>query len=155
MIRDAKVEDVAAMVALIEASRTRLEEWQPQFWRKAEASAAMSDGWFGVLVGNPEIITLVSDTDGKIDGFLIAMLQDSPPVYAPGGKTCLIDDFAVAADDLWRSAGRDLLHAALAQAKGKGAIQTVVVAPDAHAAKKAMLAAEGLSIASTWWTGAL
>ncbi|MEX0840437.1 MAG: N-acetyltransferase [Parvibaculum sp.] len=155
MIHDAKAEDVAAMVALIEAARRRLEEWQPQFWRKAEASAAMSEGWFGVLVGNPEIITLVSETDGKIDGFLIAMLQDAPPVYSPGGKTCLIDDFAVAGDDLWPGTGRDLLRTALARARDKGATQTVVVAPDAHTAKKAMLAEEGLSIASTWWTSAL
>lgn len=155
MIRDATPDDIAAMVALIEAARRRLEEWQPHFWRKAEASAAMSQGWFGVLLGNADVIKLVSDTQGTIDGFLIAMLQDAPPVYAPGGKTCMIDDFTVAEDALWTSVGRNLLRTALARATDKGATQTMVVAPNAHAAKKAMLAEEGLSVASTWWTGTL
>ena len=152
MIRDARPEDVPAMVDLVEKARRRMAEWQPQFWRKAKDSASMSQGWFTMLVGTDEVVTLVSEEGGAINGFLIASLQEPPPVYKPGGKTCVIDDFTVAEDRLWAEAGRDLLRAALTQAAAKGAAQSVVIAPDAHTEKKKLLESEGLLLTSGWWT---
>lgn len=152
MIRDAKPGDVPAMVELIEKARTRLAEWQPQFWRKAKDSASMSEGWFAMLVENGDVITLVSEEDGAVNGFLIASLQNPPPVYKPGGKTCVIDDFTVADDTLWQDAGRGLLREALTQAAAKGAAQSVVISPDAYTAKKKLLESEGLLLTSGWWT---
>jgi hypothetical protein len=35
---------------------------------------------------------------------VIASLIEGPPVYAPDGKTCVIDDFAVTHND-WRETG--------------------------------------------------
>ncbi|MDO8288870.1 MAG: N-acetyltransferase [Parvibaculum sp.] len=155
MIRDAIADDVPAMVALIEKERLRLETWQPQFWRKADDSAEKSSGWFSYLASNADIITLVSEDGGAVNGFLIAMLQDAPPVYNPGGKTCLIDDFVVSDDGLWETSGLALFETARATAKTKGATQYVVVCPNELAAKKNMLSKAGATIASTWWTNAL
>jgi hypothetical protein len=61
---------------------------------------------------------------------VIAFIGDAPPVYNPGGRPCQIDDFA-AEPGRWNSAGTQLLRAAIEQAKGRGAIQAVVVPPTA------------------------
>lgn len=152
-IRDARPEDVPAMVKLVEEARQRMAKWQPQFWRKAKDSASMSEGWFTMLVGSDDVVTLVSEgDDGKVNGFLIASLQEPPPVYKPGGKTCVIDDFTVADDTLWAEAGSGLLREALTQAAARGAAQSVVIAPDAHTEKKKLLEREGLLLTSGWWT---
>ena len=105
-----------------------------------------------MLVENGDVITLVSEEDGAVNGFLIASLQNPPPVYKPGGKTCVIDDFTVADDTLWQDAGRGLLREALTQAAAKGAAQSVVISPDAYTAKKKLLESEGLLLTSGWWT---
>ncbi|HLO04418.1 MAG TPA: hypothetical protein VK191_15010 [Symbiobacteriaceae bacterium] len=91
---------------------------------------------------------MVHETEGRVDGFVIARIVPSPPVYAPGGPTCSIDDFVAP----WPAPGNDLLEAAIAWAKEQGAAQVVVVTAEKDEAKRAMLAESDLSIASEWWT---
>ena len=45
-----------------------------------------------------------------IDGFAIASLITVPPMYEPGGRTALIDDFTVADPQSWDSIGRWLFE---------------------------------------------
>ena len=73
------------------------------------------------------MIALVHESAGSIDGFVIAALMDAPPVYDPGGLTCLIDDFVVADGRDWQTIGLALLAEANRQARERGAAQTVVV----------------------------
>jgi hypothetical protein len=46
-------------------------------------------------------------------GFLIATLIPAPPVYDPGGRTCLIDDFVVIPAANWLTTGVELLRTSL------------------------------------------
>jgi len=110
--------------------------------------------FLGTQVENQERhVALVHEaTDGTIDGFLIATMVPAPPVYDPGGITCLVDDFMVATPVLWASVGRNLLDEAVRLCAPKGAVQTVVVCGPHDAAKRSMLLESGHIVASEWFT---
>lgn len=151
-IRPASEADVPRMVELIGASRQKLAEWQPVFWRPSPQAPELTATWFSVLVRDENAITLVSDDQG-VNGFAIGLIQDGPPVYAPGGKTCLVDDFAIADNEDWESIGSELLKEMRIAAADHGAVQCVVVSPKADAQKQICLETAGLTAASIWWTG--
>ncbi len=147
----ASINDVPQMVSLIQTERQRLETWQPTMWRQAANTEVQTSEWFSALVAGEDIIALVDKDESAVNGFLIAFPQPSPPVYNPG-TTYMIDDFCVAEDRLWPTVGSNLLTTALAQLKDKGATQCLSVSPVAHQSKGDVLAAAGLTPASTWWT---
>ena len=154
-IRTAEADDVAGMVALSERYRQQLEHYQPVFWRKAPGSDAAQASYFQSLLQRPEVIAIVHRAVTGLAGFLVATLDEAPPVYAPGGLTCTIDDFCVAEELHWPITGATLLNEAVRRARERGAIQVVVVCPHRDQAKRTLLAAEGLAIASEWHTRAL
>jgi hypothetical protein len=47
----------------------------------------------------------VAEVADRVQGFVIARLVPSPPVYEPGGTTCLVDDFTVADVQMWPEVG--------------------------------------------------
>ena len=151
-IRTAQADDVAGMVALSEQYRRQLETYQPVFWRKADGSAGAQTRYFLSLLQRPDVLALVHRAVDGLAGFLIAALREAPPVYAPGGLTCVIDDFCVAEESYWPKAGTALLREAMRVARARGAVQIVVVCPHRDQAKLTLLAAEGLSAASEWHT---
>lgn len=151
-IRPAIKTDLPAMVTLIEAYRRRLQTWRPVFWNKAAGSGELSMLWFGHLMNQANVLTLISEQDGKADGFLIASLIDAPPVYDIPGKACMIDDYAVETDALWASVGRDLLSEAKTWARQKDAAQVIVVSPTDHADKNGFMENQGLAETTKWWT---
>jgi hypothetical protein len=105
------------------------------------------------LVDNEAVITLLSEESATVTGFLIATITDAPPVYDPGGRTCVLDDFAVASGR-WTTNGVSLLRSAIEAAAGRGAVQAVVVTAHLDEPKREALRACGLSIASEWWVTA-
>ena len=151
-IRTAEADDIAGMVALSERYRQQLELYQPVFWRRAPGSAAAQAGYFQSLLLRPEVMPIVHQAVTGLAGFLIATLFEAPPVYAPGGLTCTIDDFCVAEELHWPTTGATLLNEAVRRARERGAVQVVVVCPHRDQAKRTLLAAEGLAIASEWHT---
>ncbi len=152
-IRPAQAAHVAAMVALSEEKRAEYAAYQPLFWRKAAGSAAAQTPYFHRLLAQDPVLALVALQGETVVGFVIAGLVPAPPVYDPGGLTCMIDDFCVAQPDQWRTVGRDLLRTVTQQAAGRGAVQTVVVCGHRDEPKRAMLRDAGLSIASEWYVG--
>jgi hypothetical protein len=152
-IREATLDDVPAMLDLAAAKRTEHGEYQPVFWRPAAQAVVMQDLWFQFLLTSDDHHLLVAvDGDGddsSIVGFLIAQIMDAPPVYDPGGRTCMVDDF-VAAPGV---AFDDLLAAARSWGSSRGAVQMVVVTAAADDAKRSALAANDLTVASEWWVG--
>lgn len=150
-IRQARVDDVQACVALIEACRLTYQGYQPRFWHKAADSGAMSAGWYTQLFARDDVIALVAETDDQVRGFLVAAPYPVPPVYDPGGPNALIDDFAVQRG-LWDTIGRALLAEARIRLRSLGFAQVVVVSARQDAEKSALLDATDLSLASTWWT---
>jgi GNAT superfamily N-acetyltransferase len=151
-IRKAQASDVDRMVELSEQKRIEYQAYQPTFWRKASNSREKQAPFLTRLIDRDNVIALVHEREGAVDGFLIAALVEAPPVYDPGGLTCLIDDFAVAGAD-WQGAGAALLAEASRQAQERSAAQVVVVCGHKDGPKREMLGASGLSIASEWYVG--
>lgn len=148
-IRKAQATDVSAMVELSEQKRLQYQDYQPLFWRKAADSREKQTPFMTAMIIRENVIARVHERAGMIDGFVIASLVPSPPVYA-AGLTCVIDDYCVKGHD-WEQTGKALLDSALAIARERGAAQCVVVCGHMDPPKRALLAAEGLSIASEWW----
>ena len=100
-IREAVQDDVAAMAALAAVRREQYARWQPVFWRPAAGALHKHRAYLASLVASKEVITLVSEHAGQVDGFLVATLVPAPPVYDPGGMSCDIDDFVVVPASNW------------------------------------------------------
>jgi GNAT superfamily N-acetyltransferase len=150
-IRVAAQTDVPAITVLADTRRERYAQYQPLFWRPAAAAPEKHRAYLGRLVASEKVITLVSEEDGRLTGFLIASLKPAPPVYDPGGLSCDIDDFVVTPAANWPTTGVELLRAALAEAGRRGAVQAVVVTAHLDEPKRQALRACGLEIASEWW----
>lgn len=153
-IRQATVEDVAAIAELIQLKRLRYATYQPTFWRVAPDAVDKHLPSLREVLERPNTIALVAEgTDATLSGVVIASVVPSPPVYAPGGPTCAIDDYWVVDEQVWDTTGQTLLTKAVREAKEKfGAAQVVVVCGQQDEPKRAMLRAAGLTVASEWWT---
>jgi hypothetical protein len=152
-IRAAEAQDLDALLELSELRRREYATYQPVFWRPAPNALAHQRPYLAGLLGEQDVVARVAVVSHAIVvGFAIGRLMPAPPVYDPGGPTCLIDDFALADPDLWLSVGLDLLRAVSDAARERGAVQVVVVTPSQDTAKRAALQAGGLGIASEWWT---
>ena len=149
----ARPEHVPAMVALSHQKRAAYAAYQPHFWRMAEGADAAQTPYFYELLTRENLVVRVALAGETVVGFVMAAVIPAPAVYDPGGLTCMIDDFCVADPALWATVGRDLLAAATAAAKARGAVQAVVVCGHLDQPKRAALAAAGLTIASEWYTG--
>lgn len=154
-VRDATVADVEQMVSLIEARRTKLEEYEPVFWKRAKEAALRTSPWFEKLVEDEGVLCLIAEDAADMSGFLIATEAPVPPVYDPGGPTWMIDDFAVAHAMQWQTVGQNLIKVAKAQILERGGKQIVVVAPVKEDNQIELLKAEGLCAASIWLTQTL
>lgn len=158
-IRPATPSDLSALLDLAERRRREYECHQPTFWRPAPDARAAQALYFSRLIDEGRAVVLVHETAGagtpfEVDGFLIGQVADPPPVYAPGGPALMVDDFAVAAPQLWPTVGQALLEEASRRARGVGAVQTVVVCGQADAPKRDLLASRAFSPASEWWVRA-
>jgi hypothetical protein len=151
-IRAAEANDLEALLELSEARRRENATYQPVFWRPAPDALAHQRPYLAGLLREEDVVARVAVTSSIVVGFAIGRLTPAPPVYDPGGPTCLIDDFTVASSDLWLTVGLDLLRAVSEAARERGAVQVVVVTPFQDTAKRAALRAGGLGIASEWWT---
>src|SRR5215472_4059885 len=150
-IRAAAEADVTAMTGLAAVRREQYARYQPVFWRPAADAQVKHRAYLSGLVADSQVITLVSEEDGQLTGFVIASLVPAPPVYDPGGLTCHIDDFVVAAASKWPVTGPALLRTALDEAAQRGAVQAVVVTAHLDRPKRQALRSCGLEIASEWW----
>lgn len=152
-IRTARSEDLESILELAAARRWQYATYQPTFWRPAGDARARQRPYLAGLIEDDAVVTLVADAANGVVGFAIGRLTSSPPVYDPGGGTCVVDDFTVADTADWSTVGVDLLRAVRRIAQQRGAAQIVVVAGHLDVAKRTALAASGLSIASEWWVG--
>ncbi len=148
--RPAEEGDLDAIVALSATARARLAQLEPVCWRPHPRADANQRGWFGLLLNDPAHHLVVSiDGDDRIDGFIVARATDAPPVYDPGGRTCLIDDLVAPSPE----GGTELIDAVRRWARTGGCTQLVVVTPTADPGRRALLGRSGLHPTSEWWTG--
>jgi hypothetical protein len=154
-IRRAEQHDLADIIRLLSLKRRRLASFEPLMWRVAPDAEKVSEAFLGYLLQQPTTLAFTAHKDGAMYGCVVAQLQASPPVYAPGGLTCLIDDLAVEDGDLGAQAATALLHHTWGEAKLRGAVQTLVVAAEKDAHIAGALRQADLHPASVWWTKAL
>ncbi len=153
-VRTATSQDLEAILDLQDAQRSAYAEYQPVFWKPAPDARDRQRPYLGGQLTNPDVIVLVSTAGiDTVVGFAIGVVMAAPPVYAPGGLTCLVDDFTLGPAADWATDGVDLLLAVRRAAAGRGAVQVVVVTAALHAEKRAALSAAGLGCASEWWVG--
>ena len=126
-VRRALEDDIPRMLDLADERRRLYEKYQPTFWRPSPNARSAQAAFFKTLISDTRnVVVLVCENAGVVRGFIVANLVEAPPVYAPGGKTWVIDDFAVTHND-WEQTGRALLGEAFSLAKAAGAVQGVVV----------------------------
>jgi len=142
MNRPAVSEDVEAMLALAERRREQYQEHAPIFQRPAPKARDAQRPYFHQLVQDSTIISLVHEEGQHVDGFIIASLMPAPPVYDPGGPTCLVDDFMVEHPRLWSTVGTGLLE----EACQHGAVQVVVVCGPSDQSKRELLLSRGFCL---------
>lgn len=150
VVRPGLEADLEAILDLAETRRTLYATYHPRFHRPAAGARAKQRPFFLKLLSGDKSIVLVHESDRHVDGFLIAELRAAPPVYDPGGLTCVVDDFAVENEALWAKAGRELLETLRVLAHEREAAQIVVVCAPEDKAKREMLTTAGLSVVSEW-----
>ena len=149
-VRLATSDDLDAMVARSNTVRRRQAELEPVFWRPAGEADSSQRAWFALLLDDPSHRVLVSTGGGPdLAGFVIARAMEAPPVYDPGGRTCLVDDLAWMEPEV----ADGLLAAVRSWAAEMGCVQLVVVTPAGDPERRALLERTGLHPTSEWWTG--
>lgn len=155
MIRDATTDDLEAILALAQVTREEYARYKPQFFRVAENAFEAHRPWITALIASEDVDALVAFDGDELAGYVIATSMPAPPVYDPGGRTGMIDDFAVVAANLWATVGVDLLRAVKERLRERDAVQVVVVSGHHDEAKRSALRSEGLVIAAEWHVASL
>ena len=153
--RDARWSDLHRLLALIEQRRRQLETFNPHFWRPSPRAAARTRLFYRWLLLSGRGTILLAEDGERIVACLIARRVKPPPVYAPGGPTILVDDYCVAAPDLWSSAGTLLLETLITRGRQRGWAQMIVAAPACDQVELDLLRRGGFVHSSSWWTCSL
>lgn len=150
--RRARRSDLSGMVSLVETHRLALASYEPTFWRKAAASRRWTRLHFGLLLIR-RTWAIVAECDGQVCGFLIAIPQRAPPVFDPGMKTALIDDFCIAAGADYHAVATALFDHVRPLLRDAGFGQLVVISAVRDEAKSAFLRGQQIHPVSQWSVG--
>jgi hypothetical protein len=108
-----------------------------------------------ILDDDKTLVLTATEDDADVRGFAVGRLVPAPPVYDPGGMSCVVDDFAVAEPEEWLTIGHLLLDALHRWAASRDAAQMIVVTAHLDEPKRAALQSHGLTLASEWWVGSV
>lgn len=104
-------------------------------------------------IANEQLTVLVAEHNGAICGCLIALVAVTPPVYDPGGATCLVTEFKVVETGKQDSICNALLNEMGQIASQKDAVQHVVMCDVNDLQSQSLLTKFGMTIASEWYSG--
>lgn len=121
MIRQARTEDSAALVALL----AQLFAIETDFAIDPAVQARGLD----LLRGRPDAVILVAEAEGRVVGMCTVQLTAST---ARGGLSAGIEDVVVDETVRGRGIGRALLAAAEAWARGRGAVRIALLADETN-----------------------
>jgi len=138
-IRPLTATDVPRLLELGEEKRRQYEAYSPVFWRMSALPRETFGPYLQAQIENPHVVALAHEEGGTVDGFVLANAQG------------YIDDFMVAAPELWPKVGTDLLLAAGAAAHGQGISSLLVVCGRGDRPMQTMLAAQGLTLTTDWY----
>ena len=155
-VRRAAAHDLPGVLDLAAQRRADYATYQPRFWRPAKDARRRQSEYFASLLVDPQASVMVyCDQTDMVAAFVIARLVTAPPVYDPGGLTCLVDNFVVRDASDWSAVGGALVDAVRAWASGHGASQLVAVTGRHDQPKRDALRSAGLSVVSEWWADGL
>ena len=137
-IRPLTAADVPRVLELGEMKRREYAAYSPVFWRLSQTPRETFAPYMQSQIEDAQNVALAHEQDGKLDGFVLV---------AHG----TIDDYAVAAPDLWPTAGAALLQAAGDAARQRGLKNLLVICGHGDTPKRTMLAAQGLTLATDWY----
>lgn len=153
-VQQARDDDLEALLTIADARRKTYAEYQPRFWRPAPDAVDRQRPYLASLLDDDDSLVLTATADGAdLRGFAIGRLVPAPPVYEPGGASCVVDDFAVVDPEEWLTVGPLLLDALRRWAASRGAVQLIVVTAHHDEPKRAALRSQDLTLASEWWVG--
>jgi len=138
-IRRLTVSDVPRLLELGEQKRRQYEAYSPVFWRVSPLPRETFGPYLQAQLENPHMVALAHERDGTVYGCVLANAQG------------YIDDFVVAAPERWPTAGAGLLLAAGAAVYRRGIGSLLVVCGQGDTPMRAMLAAQGLTLATDWY----
>ena len=142
-IRRAHPDDAEALMELARAAAPRLHGMQ-LVWREPRSVQGYRE-----LCDRPDCTTLVAERDGQVAGYGLAMPGlPAPPVYDPGGTTCLVDELETRCPRL-RAA---LLYALEAAARAAGDVQILMACDARDRAKHAVLDGRGYRWPVDWFS---
>jgi len=150
-VRKAQEEDLDAVVLLASRKRDQYKHFSPVFWNPSKHAEAVQKEFFSKIIKERERFLLVAEEQGKIAGFLFAEIRVPPPVYDPGGKACLVDDFVISGNETWERCGQVLFRKLEAICLEEGVSVLVSVCGRLDEAKKTFLGSTGSSVVSEWF----
>ena len=140
-IRDAEAEDAPAL-ARLGAGRPPRRHGMQMLWSQPRGPEA-----YRAMIEDRGIISLV----GEADGYAIGRPGlPAPPVYDPGGTTCLVDDLDLG--ESWPGCGPDLLAGLEAAARAAGDVQLLIACDRRESGKKEALEARGYRWPVDWYS---
>jgi len=152
-VRPAGPSDAPAILDLAAAALADYQGYQPTFWQRAGDRRAEQVAALGAAVADPGTVAVVHETAGRVEGCAVGTLEAAPAVYDPGGPVLLVGDFAVDGPDEKTAAA--LVEAVDRLGRERGAVLTAVVAGQADAARRRLLAELGFRQASLWYVRSL
>ncbi|MEM8874669.1 MAG: hypothetical protein AAGD32_10465 [Planctomycetota bacterium] len=147
-VRTATVDDVPHMARLAGEKRRAYEAYSPVFWRVAPDDIAIHARHLEKVLGDADRICLIDDA---LRGFVIGSVVDPPPVYAPGGKALMVDDFVVANPAWWETVGKALRNELHRRAAERGVAVSITVCGHQDEPKRTALRNAGATVASEWY----
>jgi adenine phosphoribosyltransferase len=157
VVRAATMGDIPSMLELAGTKRVQYEAYEPVFHRRSDESAARAaqEPYFRRLIERDDALVLVAEEHKSVVGFGTAEIHLALAVYDPGGPAAIVDDFCVAAPQLWDTVGRELLDALKAELRKRNVAVIIVVCSPDDVPKRHAIVGAGLSAASEWFAQAL
>lgn len=139
------------MGALSRVKRLRYKNFSPVFWNPSETGDESQKDFFRKLISDENHIVIVADEGEGLSGFIIGSIKEAPPVYDPGGKVCLIDDYVVTSSEQWATVGEALKEGLEKACKLKGVTISVTVCGAKDQPKREFIRSRGEQVASEWY----
>jgi|SRR5579862_2046667 len=152
-IRPATNDDLGWMMSLCELGRIQKNSLHPIAYQQPAAYCRTRRKEIERILENPNSLCLISEHHDQPLAFLVALLVDAPPVYAPGGPVCLIEEFEGVKHQDLATHGLQLLDEARNIARRRGAVLQRVISSAGDLDREEFLLGNGFTVASEWYYG--
>jgi len=142
-IRRLTANDMPRLLELGEQKRRQYQAYSPVFWCVSALPRETFAPYLQAQIEKPETIALAHTRGETVDGYILANGQG------------YVDDYMVAALDLWPTVGEGLLLAAGMAAHRQGINSLLVVCGHGDQPMRTMLTAQSFVLATNWYVRSL